>query len=411
MENNNKINPESIFGFVQPYIRRVLENSVLYTVDISQSEHMMSEGIKKYFTNVPDKLFIEACSEKSNDGLSFKYQKNIGAWDPTASNISSTILWKGVPMNLTVKLDDRRETSSTTNRLMMSTINNEYCKKTLKEFIRHLARIQHKRDVKTSQQRTILYTLSNHGIESVYMEHFKRRTFENTFIPKEQEDLIKNTIDKFKHSRNWYKHNNIPYHLGFLLYSGAGTGKTSIAQAIAEYAKAELISFPGDAINELPRVVGRQLSRSPLDKNCYRVLLIEDIDCAFTNNTFGSFSFKRYDNDENETERKLGFAAILNTLDGISAPENVIYVFTTNHVEKLDPALIRPGRCDIKLEIPGITAETFNRFCEYHYKHAFDCKLNNDEIRDDITFAALQIEVMKGKSPEDLVNIIRKEEN
>lgn len=404
-----KINPESIFGFVQPHIRNMLENSVLYTVDISQSEHMMTEGIKKYFTAVPDKVFIEACSEKSTDGLKIKYQKNIGAWDPTTSNISSTILWRGVPINLTVKLDDRKDVSSVTNRLTMSTLNNEYCKKTLKDFIRHLSRLQHKVDVRTSQKRTLLYSLSNHGIESVYMDNFKRRTFENTFIPKEQELLIKHTIDKFKRQRDWYKHNNIPYHLGFLLYSGAGTGKTSIAQAIADYAKAELISFPGDAINDLPRIVGRNLSRSPLDKNCYRVLLIEDIDCAFTNNTFGGF--KRYDNDENETERKLGFAAILNTLDGIAAPENVIYVFTTNHVEKLDPALIRPGRCDVKLEIPGITAETFNRFCEYHYKHAFDCKLNNDEIRDDITFAALQIEVMKGKSPEDLVNIIRKEEN
>src|SRR5207253_2725559 len=68
------------------------------------------------------------------------------------------------------------------------------------------------------------------------------------------------------------------------------------------------------------------------------ILLLEDIDCAFVKR-------KRASGKEGE----LTFSGLLNALDGVASPEGRIVVMTTNHVDKLDPALIRPGRADVKL--------------------------------------------------------------
>lgn len=400
----------ALTGALNPVIKSVtnaISSHMMYTVDISSSELFMSEGIKKYFKDIPDKLFIDIGSDV-DDGIKFSYKKNIGPWERSCENCSSTIFWHSIPITFRLSVNDGKN-NDPSNAMTLSTINTPAAKKKLKQFLKVLAKVQHEHDVKNESKETVLLSETNHGSGLVqrYLTNFKRRTFENTFIPSEQERLIKESIDTFKSKREWYIKNNIPYHFGFLLYSGGGTGKTSIAQAIAEYADAQLISFPGDHISELPKMMGGFISTVSIDKNAYRVILIEDIDCGFAQRAIDT----EYDEESGQfktVERKVGLASILNALDGLAAPTNAIYVFTTNHIETLDPALIRPGRCDVKLEIPTVTRETFIKFCKYHYDA--DCSgiesLRDDRIRKDVTFAELQTEVMKGASIADLLNII-----
>ena len=400
----------ALTGVLNPVIKSVcdaISSHMMYTVDISSSEFYMSEGIKKYFKDIPDKLFIDVGSDV-NDGIEFNYRKNIGPWERSCENCSSTIIWHNIPITFRLSVNDGKN-NDPSNNITLSTINSPDGKKKLKQFMKVLAKVQHEHDIKNERKSTMLFCETNRssGLVQRHLTNFKRRTFENTFIPYEQEMLIKESIDTFKSKREWYMKNNIPYHFGFLLYGVGGTGKTSIAQAIAEYADAQLISFPGDRISELPKMMGGVISTSAIDKNAYRVILIEDIDCGFAEKSINT----EYDDESGEfknIERKVGLASILNALDGMSAPTNTIYVFTTNHIEKLDPALIRPGRCDVKLEIPGVTRETFIKFCKYHYDA--DCSgiesLRDDHIRKDVTFAELQTEVMKGASIADLLNII-----
>lgn len=395
----------ALTGALNPVIKNVtdvISSRMMYTVDISSSEFYMSEGIKKYFKDIPDKLFIEVGSDVDN-GIEFIYNKNTAAWDRTSENNTSTIFWHNIPITFRLSVNDNKN-NDPSNKITLSTINTPTAKKKLRQFMKVLAKIQHEHDVKNESKSTLLLAESNHsaGLVQRHLTNFKRRTFENTFIPSEQEKLIKESIDTFKSKREWYIKNNIPYHFGFLLYGRGGTGKTSIAQAIAEYAGAQLISFPGDRISELPKMMGGFISTVSIDKNTYRVILIEDIDCGFAEKAIDT----EYDEESGEfksIERKVGLASILNALDGMSAPTNAIYVFTTNHIEKLDPALIRPGRCDVKLEIPAVTRETFIKFINYHYK----CGAAKNSFQDmnfdtDITFAELQILVMKGASIRDL---------
>lgn len=69
------------------------------------------------------------------------------------------------------------------------------------------------------------------------------------------------------------------------------------------------------------------------------IMLLEDIDAAFT---------KRTQSDNQGYQSMITFSGLLNSLDGVASAEERIIFLTTNHVEKLDPALIRPGRVDLK---------------------------------------------------------------
>jgi SpoVK/Ycf46/Vps4 family AAA+-type ATPase len=153
-----------------------------------------------------------------------------------------------------------------------------------------------------------------------------------------------------------------------------------------------------------------------MDPSVYRVICVEDIDIGFAQ----SKMVNMWDDDSDEpktVQRKVGLAEILNCLDGVLAPQNTIFVFTTNHIEKLDPALIRPGRCDVKLEINGICLETLYKFCRYHYSTYETSEIlwgigevlgSDEDIREDATFGELQTAVMKGASITEICKMIKK---
>jgi mitochondrial chaperone BCS1 len=83
------------------------------------------------------------------------------------------------------------------------------------------------------------------------------------------------------------------------------------------------------------------------------VLLMEDIDCAFTMRKRASGK-----------EGGLTFSGLLNAIDGAASTEGRIIVMTTNHIDRLDPALIRPGRADVKLALGNATGAQAGRLFE-----------------------------------------------
>lgn len=198
-----------------------------------------------------------------------------------------------------------------------------------------------------------------------------------------------------------------PLHL-YLTENFIVTHNTTVAQAIADHIGAELTVFPGDAINDFPKIIGTDFDRVPIDPRIYRVICIEDVDCGFAQSRMDTYW---EDDEEKEVKRKVGLAEILNCIDGLQAPQNVIYVLTTNHIEKLDPALIRPGRCDVKLEIPTVTLETLIKFCKHHYpneNHTMKWwKSKVPAIKDGITFAEIQTHVMKGATLSELCDKVK----
>lgn len=152
-------------------------------------------------------------------------------------------------------------------------------------------------------------------------------------------DDVKSFLDP--ETRLWYAKRTIPYRKGYLLYGPPGTGKSSFSLSVAGELDLDIyiISIPG--VNDL--ILKDLFIKLP--EKC--VVLLEDIDAV------GAARLSNPDESMDEPQslkKSVSLSGLLNTLDGVASQEGRILIMTTNHIEKLDEALIRPGRVDEKAE-------------------------------------------------------------
>ncbi len=145
-----------------------------------------------------------------------------------------------------------------------------------------------------------------------------------------------------------YKQIGIDPPRGVLMYGPPGTGKTMMAKAVANATTASFISMVGSEfvqkyLGEGPRMV-RDVFRLAKE-NAPAIVFIDEID---------SFATKRFDAQtgaDREVQRIL--LELLNQMDGFDQSTNVKVIMATNRADTLDPALLRPGRLDRKIEFPN----------------------------------------------------------
>ena len=162
--------------------------------------------------------------------------------------------------------------------------------------------------------------------------------------PGEKEYLLQD-IAQFRGSKQRYERLGVPYHRGYLFYGPPGTGKTSLVSALGAYFGLSIYMVSLAEFND--RSLVGAVNNVPRNS----ILLFEDIDCMQS-------SQSRVDSKneaatagtkQNLSASGVTLSGLLNVLDGFLAPAGVLFVMTTNHVEKLDQALLRPGRIDYKL--------------------------------------------------------------
>ena len=184
-----------------------------------------------------------------------------------------------------------------------------------------------------------------------YVQAYSPRLLGSVILkPGEKEHLLRD-LERFRGSRARYRRLGVPYHRGYLLYGPPGTGKTSLVSALG--AKFGMSIY----VVNLTEFNDRTLKTAMNDVPENSVILFEDIDCMKSGNRRPSTNEWMENPPSLITTEKagpaVGFAVtlsgLLNVLDGFHAPENVVYVMTTNRVEALDPALLRPGRIDYRL--------------------------------------------------------------
>jgi mitochondrial chaperone BCS1 len=165
----------------------------------------------------------------------------------------------------------------------------------------------------------------------------------------EKENLIQD-VERFKASKKRYCELGVPYHRGYLFYGPPGTGKTSLVSALAQ--KYGMSLYAVNLNDFTDKTLAASIRAVPPDS----LVLFEDIDCmkgGKLRDTPGNETTKSsLASDEKDTLADLvgvTLSGLLNVLDGFSAPDSVLFVMTTNRVEALDPALLRPGRIDYKL--------------------------------------------------------------
>lgn len=176
-----------------------------------------------------------------------------------------------------------------------------------------------------------------------YVEGYAPRLLESVVLePGEKEGLMED-IAKFRNSKQRYQRLGIPYHRGYLFYGPPGTGKTSLISALGAHFGLSVYTA------NLTEFTDRSLMCAVNQVPANSVVLFEDIDCMKSSQS-RSDSTSSMDQTQNASSKSgVTLSGLLNVLDGFYAPVGVLFVMTTNHVERLDPALLRPGRIDYRL--------------------------------------------------------------
>ncbi|XP_052192825.1 AAA-ATPase At3g50940-like [Diospyros lotus] len=174
-------------------------------------------------------------------------------------------------------------------------------------------------------------------------------TFETLAMdPKLKKELIED-LDRFTRRRKFYRRVGKAWKRGYLLYGPPGTGKSSLIAAMANYLKFHVYDM------ELTNIhYDSGLRRALLSTSNRSILVIEDIDCS-------SDFQNRQDAGYNQGDNQLTLSGLLNFVDGLwsSCGDERILIFTTNHKDRLDPALLRPGRMDMHIHMSYCTPDGF----------------------------------------------------
>jgi hypothetical protein len=193
------------------------------------------------------------------------------------------------------------------------------------------------------------------------------RTFKNVFF--EERDHVKERVNFFLTRRDWYDAKGIPYTLGFMFHGPPGVGKTSTIKAIANEGKRHIINVQLSEIKTKAQLhhlffndevhvwngVQTEKYTIPVSERLY---VIEDIDAMgdtvlrreWKKPTPAATKPKEDDpflSREKEEKDVIDLAFILNLLDGTLEANGRILAITTNFPERIDRALIRPGRIDM----------------------------------------------------------------
>ncbi|KAF3016049.1 hypothetical protein E8E15_005710 [Penicillium rubens] len=182
------------------------------------------------------------------------------------------------------------------------------------------------------------------------------RDISTVILDKQKKQTILRDINEYlhPHTRQWYANHGIPYRRGYLFSGPPGTGKTSLASAIAGVFGLDIY-----VLSLLdPTMTESQFSRmfSEVPTRC--VVLLEDIDAAgLSRGDLGSSEDFSQPGSATGTlaNTSVSLSGLLNAIDGVSSQEGRILIMTTNSPQRLDRALIRPGRVDIhiRFELPS----------------------------------------------------------
>lgn len=261
----------------------------------------------------------------------------------------------------------------------------------VKEIIQHLIEISFSAKNTTTQNKSKNQVNVYKREQNQWNQYvLSKRSFDSIYLPKKLMGHIRNEFDGFIEIEKLYREYQIPYKKGILFYGPPGTGKTSLVKALAfEYQlPLYIIDVNDEEINDDSIVT----ILNGLGNNGLKLLLFEDIDTAFAdkekvrNETKLLVQQQTQNQNQKQNQKKsnkstesnnsggdsdntvvqnsiikkkfLTYSGLLNALDGVMSNQSgVITIMTTNYLERLGQAFLRPGRIDVKFELKECNSE------------------------------------------------------
>lgn len=186
----------------------------------------------------------------------------------------------------------------------------------------------------------------------ICVDRRRPRRLETVFMPAAQKQRVMDDMNRFLAAREWYAQRGVPWRRGYLFQGPPGTGKTTLIAACAGALGRSICALNLNNVQNDNQLI-EAFNQAPHNS----VVVIEDIDTA-------TIAHDRAEKQaaasalaaagaaaKEEPAKGVTLSGLLNAIDGLAAREGRILFVTTNHPEKLDPALMRPGRIDRVEEI------------------------------------------------------------
>ncbi|KAJ0770947.1 putative AAA+ ATPase domain, ATPase, AAA-type, core, AAA-type ATPase domain-containing protein [Helianthus annuus] len=273
-----------------------------------------------------------------------------------------SLVSKKLPTREYHNYDDHGSSSRTDQRSLELTFHRKHKDLVLNDyfpFILNHAKIK-KLEEKTVKLFTVDTNMAYSGRPSVWtsvsLDH--PATFATLAMDSDVKEDVMKDLDRFVERREYYRKVGKAWKRGYLLYGPPGTGKSSLIAAMANYLNFDIYDLELTDIrsnSELRRLLVATANRS--------ILVVEDIDCsmelhdradvdavkALVNLRRGPRGYR--------DEQRVTLSGFLNFIDGLwsSCGDERIIIFTTNRKDKLDPALLRPGRMDVHINMSYCT--------------------------------------------------------
>lgn len=336
-----------------------------------------------------------------------------------------------VQPNIYCKVSTTKSTNNDKTKLEVENIKIEiysyyYSHDYLSNFLDNI-NIEYKKSInKARNNKKFIYTLTGNKSsgDNEYIrnsiwnecEFLSSRTFNNLFF--ENKKILLNKLNFFINNKYWYDYEGHPWTFGIGLHGPPGTGKTSIIKSIANKLNRHIVIIPLSKIKTQSQFNEYFFEEYYSNKNykkidfSQKIIVFEDIDCMseiVKKRKFISDNESDYgivdnlkDIKDNDIDKKLNIqnnllnkiakkvdeeyndaaffnlvkdnndditlSYILNIIDGIRETPGRIMIITSNNYHSLDPALVRPGRIDLTLEMSNTTIDIIREMYSHYYK-------------------------------------------
>lgn len=256
------------------------------------------------------------------------------------------VFWlKGVPIWLSRDKQDKTSGSTYSPKLLESIHINTFklYKKKILDIMEESKKEYYKNDYDTISVYTARYDSWTKAGD------IPRRPIESVILDNDIMRDLADDIGKFKRNKDYYHVRSIPYRRGYMFSGLPGTGKTSCILVLASYFNANIYFFDLNTSSIDNQEFMNLMHKIPRQS----FIVIEDIDTMGASNR-----------EKDNSLKHVSINGLLNAMDGIGSQEGRLLFVTTNHIEKVDKALLRPGRIDKHVR--------FGYASEYQIKQMFN---------------------------------------